>query len=178
MPKVTEKSTSVQEEEVIKIEDEDLKTEPAGHDAINPIEAQHHVQRLDEALQMLAARIDSGEIKDILKETLEEFKKAICGVMPSMEEANIIGILWSIKDLTCLMLYPQSDEVEGLLKELIHTKEVPSGSSSINKIDDEDTLTDEQRALIGELSDTLEMAYDHIGRACGILGILSNSLNT
>ena len=68
--------------------------------------------------------------------------------------------------------------MEGLLEELIPTREVPSGSSIIDIITNEDTLTDEQKTLIGELFDTLKMAYNHIDRACGVLGILSCLLNT
>ena len=43
--------------------------------AINPIEARHHVQRLNEALQMIEAKIEGGEIKDVLKDTIQELKK-------------------------------------------------------------------------------------------------------
>ena len=73
------------------------------------------VQRLNEAIQMMEAKIEDGEIKDILKDTVQGFKDAICIVMPSMAEANILDILRSIRDSTCLAILPQSEEVEGLL---------------------------------------------------------------
>ena len=61
MPKATKKSTSVQEEEeVIKIVAEDPETNPIGHSAVNQVEAWHHVQKLNEAIQTLEAGIDSG----------------------------------------------------------------------------------------------------------------------
>ena len=43
------------------------------HHAINLIEARNHVQRLDEALQMMEAKIEGGKIKDVLKDTIQEF---------------------------------------------------------------------------------------------------------
>ena len=49
MPKATKKtsSTEAEAEEVIEIEDEEeVETEP--YRALNPIEARHHVQRLNE----------------------------------------------------------------------------------------------------------------------------------
>ena len=60
-----------------------METEP--YHAINPIEARHHVQRLNEAIQMKEAKIKDGEIKDVLKDTIQEFKETICIVMPSMQ---------------------------------------------------------------------------------------------
>ena len=132
----------------------------------------------EQSIQAFEAKIVSGEIKDVLKETLEEFKETICVIIPSMMEANIISILQSIKDPTCLALCPQTEQVKGLLEELVPTKEVPSSSSIIDEIEEAETFTDQQKDLIGELFDTLEMAYDHTARVCGILGVLSYSLNS
>ena len=42
---------------------------------------------------------------------------------------------------------------------------------------DETTLSDEDRELIKELFEMLETVYDHIGRACGLIGALSRTLN-
>ena len=39
--------------------------------------------------------------------------------------------------------------------------------------------SDQDRELIiGELFETLEMAYNHIGRACSLIGALSKTLNS
>ena len=46
----------------------------------------------------MEARIQGGEIKDILKDTIQENKDAICMVMPSMKDAAVLDILRSIKD--------------------------------------------------------------------------------
>ena len=73
---------------------------------------------------------------------------------------------------------PQSEEVEGLLEELIPIEEIPSSSSVIRSMADKTSLLDEDREFIGELFEMLETAYDHIGRACGLIGTLSRKLNS
>ena len=179
MPKATEKTSSTEAEakEVIEIEDEEeVETEP--YCTLNPIEARHHIQRLNEAILSMEAKIKDGEVKDVLKDTIQEIKEAICIVMPSMKEANILDILRSIKDPTCLTICPQSEEVEGLLEELIPSNDIPSGSSVIRSMADETSLSDEDRELIRELFKMLETAYDQIGRACGLIGALSRTLNS
>ena len=51
MSKVKEKSISVAEdEEVIKIKEDEPEKDIGGHGIINLVEAKHHVQKLDEAL--------------------------------------------------------------------------------------------------------------------------------
>ena len=60
MPKVKEKS--VPEEEVIEIEDEPQE-DTGEHGVVNPVEARHHIQLLDEAMQMVEAKVNTGEIK-------------------------------------------------------------------------------------------------------------------
>ena len=66
----------VLEEEIIKIEDEPQE-DTVGHGVVNPIEACHHVQLLDEAMQTLESKIKMGEIKNILKDALEQVHSVI-----------------------------------------------------------------------------------------------------
>ena len=73
---------------------------------------------------------------------------------------------------------PQSEEVEGLLEEIIPSDDIASGSSVIRSMADETILSDEDRELIKELFETLETAYNHIGRACRLIGALSRTLNS
>ena len=135
------------------------------------------MQRLNEAMQTLQVKIEGSEIKDVLKGMLEDIQKAICIIMPVMKDANILNILRVIKDLTCLALRHGSDEVEGLLKEIISSEEISSGSSISSNIHKEEALTDEQKNLISKLFEDLEMAYNHAARACGLLRMLSRSLS-
>ena len=85
-------STEAEVEEVIEIEDEEeVEMEP--YWALNPIEARHHIQRLNETILSMEAKIKDGEVKDVLKDTIQEIKEAIYIVMPSMKEADILDIL-------------------------------------------------------------------------------------
>ena len=179
IPKATKKSsdTEVKPGDLIKIEEE-AETEMEPYHAINLKEARHHVQRLHEALQTMEAKIKGGKIKDVLKDIIQEFKETICMVLPSMAEAKIMDILHSIRDPTCLAIHPQSEEVEGLLEELIPSEEIPSSSSVMGSMTGKRTLSEEEREMIQELFETLETAYNHIGRACGLIGVLSKKLNS
>ena len=136
------------------------------------------MQRLDKAMQTLQVKIEGGKIKDVLKGMLEDIQKAICVIMPVMKDANIFNILRAIKDLTCLTLCHGSDETEGLLKELISSEEISSGSSISINIHEEEALTDEQKNLIGKLLEDLETACNHAARACGLLRMLLRSLSS
>ena len=69
------------------------------------------------------------------------------------------------------------EEIEALLEEVIPSEEIPSGESVSKSLSDEDNLSDNNRELIRELFETLETVYDNIGRACGLIGVLSQSLN-
>ena len=92
------------DEEVIEIEGNESEEDTGGHGVINPVEAGHHIQRLDEALQNMMMKISGGEIKDILKDTLKEFQDAIAKIMPLMCDTNPLIILRAIKDPTCSAL--------------------------------------------------------------------------
>ena len=148
------------------------------HKALNRIEARHHVQCLTEAMLKMEARIQGGEIKDVLKEAIKEIKNAISVVMPQMKDAEVLDDLRATKDPTCLAIHLQTEEIEALLEEVILSEEILSGKSVSRSLPDEDILSDSNRELIMELLETLETAYDNIGRACGLIRVLSQSLNS
>ena len=179
MPKATQKTIPAEEEpnDTIKIDDDEGQ-EVETHKALNPIEARHHVQCLTEAMLNMEARIQGGEIKDVLKEAIEEIKNAISVVMPQMKDAEVLDVLRATKDPTCLAISLQTKEIEALLEEVIPSEEIPSSESVSRSLPDEDILSDNDRELITELFETLETAYDNIGRACGLIGVLSQSLNS
>ena len=98
--------------------------------------------------------------------------------MPQMKDAAVLDVLRSIKDPTCLAICPPSEEIEALLEEIIPSEEILSGESVIRSLPYEAILLDSDRELITELFEMLEMTYDNIGRACGLIGALSHSLNS
>ena len=181
MPKASSKTLiteekSVSEEEVIEIED-DPPEDTGGHGVINPIEAWHHVQLLDEAMQALEAKVNTGEIKNILRDTLDEVYQAIINIIPSMREASTADVLKSIKDPTCLVLHKGLERAEQLLKDITSEEDAPSRRSVIEGAQEVGNLTDEHRELIIELFELMEVAYDHEAKVCSCLKRLSRTLN-
>ena len=51
---------------------------------------------------MVEAKVNTGEIKNILKDALDEVHQAISSIIPAMREASTADVLKSIKDPTCL----------------------------------------------------------------------------
>ena len=178
MPKPAQKNIPAEEEpdNIIKIDD-DEEQEVETHKALNPIEARHHVQCLTEAMLNMEAQIKDGEIKDVLMDAIKEIKNAISVVMPQMKDADMLDVLRATKDLTCLAICPQTEEIEPLLEEVIPSEEILSGESVSRSLSDEDNLSDNDRELTMERFETLETAYDNIGRACGLIRVLSQLLN-
>ena len=82
-----------EEEEIIKIEEDEPEEDRVGHGVINPMEAKYHVQRLDKALQSVMMKLSGSEIKDVLKGTLKEFQEAMTILIPSMSDTNPITVL-------------------------------------------------------------------------------------
>ena len=141
------------------------------------MEAQHHIQLLDEAMQMVETKVNTGEIKNILKDTLEEVHQDISSIIPALREASAADVLKSIKDLTCLVLHKRSEQAEQLLEDIILEQEIPSARSVIKGAQEVGNLTNEQRGLITELFEIMEVAYDHEARACSCFVRLSRTLN-
>ena len=128
-------------------------------------------------MQTVEAKINSGVIKNILKDALKEVHTAISIVMPAMREANAADVLKSIKDLTYLILHKGSEQAEQLLEEIIPDEEIPSGESVVRGALKAGNLTNEQQELITELFGVMEVAYNHEARACSCLVRLSKTLN-
>ena len=166
----------VPEEDIIEIEDEPQE-DTVGHGVVNPIEARHHVQLLDKAMQTLESKIKMGEIKNVLKDALEQVHNVISKTVLQMKEANTAGVLKSIKDPTCLILHEKTVNVEQLLEDIISEEDIPSGRSVIEGAQRVGNLTEEQRGLIAEVFKLMEVAYDHEARACSCLTRLSRTLN-
>ena len=115
----------------------------------------------------MLAKLEGREIKNIIKDVLENFKKVILVVMPSMTEANTPMILKTIKDTTCLALCPQTDEVEGLLKEFMPKEDIPAGLQVLGAVEDIKPLSHDQKDMLVGLFDILEMAHKRMVRVCG-----------
>ena len=65
-----------------------------------------------------------------------------------------------------------------MLEEITPLEELPQGPDVIRNIDDLDPLTENQKALLGELFDALEVTHEHLAQACSMLDTLSRTLKS
>ena len=69
-------------------------------------EAKRHAHTMDDALEKLHESIREGMAEDIMKKTIEWFRRAIIDISPMMEEVNMNMVLNSIKDTSFMVLMP------------------------------------------------------------------------
>ena len=157
-------------------EDQTVEEVEEPHGVINPNEAAILVHSLDEALILMEAQIMTGEEKDVMENTVVKFKEAISQVIPYMAEADTSKVTCAISDPTCLALRPKTDVRKELLELMMPLEDVPEGDEVAASIQGNTPLTENQRGLLRELFEDLEVAHEHMARACSILALLSLSL--
>ena len=167
MPKATQKSVVVEEEEEIAL-----------HRMANPEEARRHALNLENVLDELEESITTGTMENKMKRTIERFKSAIVEIAPYMEEAKVVSILKSIKDTSCTALMPPASDHEERLEAMMSELETPDPKDILAQAEQFGKLTQDQKELMGELFNELEMAHESLTRASSTLGRLSRSLNS
>ena len=85
-------------------------------------------------------------------------------------------ILKSIKDTSCMVLMPKNDEWEERLEAIMPELDLSNVSNVITQAKQLGDLTQEQKELLGELFNELEVTHESLARASGTLGRLSRSL--
>ena len=180
MPKATTKTTREEEpEEVVIIEggDNDGRTEGTDtHGVVNPSEVRHHIQCMEEVIREMKAKIDMGEMKDVVKAVLKEFQETIKLVMPQMADANTECILKSIKDPTCMALRPHTDKTKGLLEDIMLSEDIAYGDTMARMVGDIKPLNYDQKDMIIELFDDLKVAHKRMACVSGRMSSLTKTL--
>ena len=166
MPKATQKSIVEGEEE-----------EAGLHGTTNPKEAKRHTCILEAALEKMEESIREGVAEDTMRITIERFKCAIVEIAPYMEEANVTTVLKSIKDTSCMALMPQTSDREEKLEAMMPELDILDPRNVLAQAEQLGDLMQEQKGLLAELFDELEVAHESLARASGTLGRLSRSLN-
>ena len=166
MPKATQKSIIEGDE-----------AEAGLHGMTNPKEAKSHTCNLDATLVKMEESIREGMVEDIMRKTIEQFRSAIVEIAPYMEEANVTTILKSIKDMSCMVLMPQTSDCEERLEAIMPELDLPDPSNMVTQAEQLGNLTQEQKGLLAELFNELEVIHKSLARASGTLSRLSWSLN-
>ena len=163
MPKATRKSPDETEEQRLLA-------------ITNPQEARDHVMDLESLMNNMKEKIETGNMTDLLKQTIENMKIWLVSTFPSLESADVNIITNAIKDKEYKVLLPRMEDTEVLLEELLPSSDVPSASSVVREIQDVDTLSANNQELIAELFDSLETVHDQLAMASRLIGRLARTL--
>ena len=98
-------------------------------------------------------------------------------IAPYMEVVNIASILKSIKDISCMALIPLTSDREEKLEAMMPELDIPDPKNTLAQAKQLGDLTKEQKELMGELFDELEVTHESLARASITMGRLSLSLN-
>ena len=153
MPKAEKKSRGEEEEDV-----------PI-HGATNEEESRIYSDALDDIVFQMGVSAKDKKV-DAIKEAIENYKEKIANMFPNMATANTAAVYASVKDKVSLCLCPQTDQKDKLLESIISTEEVTSAAEVIGKVEE---ITPEERDIIKELFDSLEVAHSHLAMACSSL---------
>ena len=163
MPKATRKSSN--------------ETEEDGFSPVtNPEEAKDHISDLEALMVNIKGKIESGDTRDLLKETLENMRTRLVATFPSLDTADINIIINAVKDKEFKVLLPRTEETEALLEELLPENELPPAADVARAVREIDTLSGEDQELIVELFDTLEVVHDQLATVSGLIGRLARKL--
>ena len=94
-----------------------------------------------------------------------------------MEDANVTTILKSIKDMSCIALMPQTSDHEEKLEAMMPKSDLPDPSNALAQAKQLGDLMQEQKGLLAELFNELEVVHESMVRAIVTLGRLSQGLN-
>ena len=146
--------------------DINLDVEPAG--IVNKWEAQHHKCLVEDALWDFKCHIEGGMVKDVMKQLVEEFKFIITRVYPAMEEADVT-VLHAIPDCTCLAMWPQMSEVEGMLEDIMPKEDIPISEKMVAEALNLKPLMYAQKDMIVFLFNDISVAHEHLAWAAGTM---------
>ena len=124
---------------------------------------------IEDALHNSKCCIDGGIIKDDMKQLIEELKQITAHVYPTMEEADVVAVLRSIPDCTCLTMRPQTSEIEGMLEDIMPEEDILDSRKMAAEALNIWLLTYDQKDMIVSLFDDILVAHKHLARASGTM---------
>ena len=68
-----------------------------------------------------------------MKQLIEELKQIIVCVYPNMEEVDIVAVLQSLPDCTCLAMRLQMSEIEGMLEDIMPEEDIPDSGKMVQR---------------------------------------------
>ena len=142
------------------------------HGATNEEDAKLYSNTLDDIIFQMGVSIKDEKV-DAIKEVMKKYKDIIANMFPNMAAANSEVVFASVKDKVGLCLCPQTEQKENLLESIISAEEVTSVAEVLGRVEE---ITQDERDLIKELFDSLEVAHSHLAIACSTLSRLSSTM--
>ena len=154
MPKAKEKSIIIDEEE-----------EATLHGTVNPEEAKRHTIKLEQAMDIVKEGIRTGVMEGIIKNATKKIKVALVEIAPHMEDAKVEAMLEAIKDKACTALMPPDSDKEEILEAMMPETETADLEDLQSNTEELGDITTNQKELLGELFEELEMAHRMPGQS-------------
>ena len=148
------------------------------HGAINLDQAMKYVQALEDTIEMMETNAKMEPAHNMVRDTLKEIKDIMMQLTPQISEATIDVVWKSIKDPICLTLRPVSEEIKRALEEMMPPEDIMPGKIIVEWAKEKGLLTKEQRHLLVDLFDNLEVVHEASTQTCSIMARLSRSLNS
>ena len=142
------------------------------HRATNEEEAKVYSTKLDDIIFQMGVSVKDEKV-DAIKDAMKMYKDIISNMFPNMAAANTEAVFASVKDKVGLCICPRTEQKERLLENIISAKEVTLAAEVLGKVEE---ITPDERDLIKELFDSLEVAHSHLAIACSILSRLSSTM--
>ena len=143
------------------------------HGATNEEEAKIYSEGLDAIVLQMGADVKM-ELIDAMKDAIIKYKEAIPSMFHNMETANPDAVWMVVKDKVGLCICPQSQKNENTLECMVSANEVPQAAEVLGKVEE---VIQEERELIRELFDSLEVAHSHLAAECSTLSRLSSTMS-
>ena len=142
------------------------------HGATNEEEAKLYSSTLDDIVFQMGVSIKDKKA-DSIKEAIKKYKDAAVNMFPNMATANTDVVFAAVKDKVGLCLCPETEQNDKVLESIISAEEVTSAAEVLGKVEE---ITQEERDLIKELFDSLEVAHSHLAIACSTLSRLLSTM--
>ena len=145
------------------------------HGTINEEQAKEYSSSLDNIVIKLGIDIKE-KVQEAMRWAIIEYKEVMTKMVPGMDTANADAVWRAINDKVSLCICPPAEEKERTLECLISDQEIPLAVQVLETVEDADELTKEDRGLIKELFESLEVAHSKLASACSMLSCLSRTL--
>ena len=149
------------------MEEEEEEWPEAG--AQNSEEAEQYVDKINNVFDHLSTLIHE-DLKDVLAQTIRNFKKIVARQWETMGDADVDIILCTIKDPAAVYLHQHI--TRGGVEVVDPPEEIPTGPEFIRQLP-ERTRRAEETAFISDIFHHAAQAHEHLSEVCANVSALA-----